>query len=48
MYSKLPPLEFLKLCLIVEVNIRILFYVIQKECIYLTVINAEGRCINER
>lgn len=48
MYSKLSPLEFFKLCLIVEVNIIILFYIIQKECIYLTVVNGEGRWINER
>lgn len=47
-YSKLSPLEFFKLCLIVEVNIIILFYVIQKECVYLTVVNGEGRWIIER
>lgn len=48
MYSKLSPLEFLKLYLIVEINIINLFYVIQKECIYLTVVNGEGKWINER
>lgn len=47
-YSKLSPLAFLKLYLIVEINIINLFYVIQKECIYLTVVNGEGKWINER
>ena len=47
-YSKLSPLAFLKLYLIVEINIINLFYVIQKECIYLTVVNVEGKWINER